>query len=120
LNAVSRAYDGYKSKRGAQDVPLVEASNRRWALPPSLIYDRGLLIAFLLDLTLLQQSGGRNGVEDVYRTLFRRHNSSAGREEGNTVVIRDLKGRAGAGRIVERYVEDVVTLDMPSEVERFG
>lgn len=120
LNAVGRAYDGYRAGRGAQNLSLVEASRRRWSLSPSLVYDHGLLAAFLCDLTLLQRTGRKQGLEDAYRAVFRQHGPGRAREDGNRAVIKTLKGFAGLDEVVARHVESATAIDLATEVAPFG
>lgn len=120
LNAVGRAYDGYRVGRGAQEFSLLEASRRRWSLAPSLVYDKGMLVAFLYDLTLLQRTGGKSSLEDVYRALFRRHGPASARAEGNRAVIDALNGVAGMQGFTKRFVEGPTAIDLAAETSAFG
>lgn len=120
LNAMSRAYDGYKSARGADKISLLEASRRRWTLAPSFIYDKGMLVAFLYDLTLTRRTGGKNSLDDVYRTLFRRHGVKAAREDGSRAVLNVLGGTGGMQDFANRYVEGQTEIDLAAELAPFG
>ena len=56
LNALARAYDIYRSINGRDKLSLLEASRRRWSSRTGIVYRKGLLVAFLYDLTLRQQA----------------------------------------------------------------
>src|SRR5687768_13083869 len=73
LNALGRAYDSYRSARGAKEASLLEASQRRWSGSGALVYHKGLLVAFLYDLTLMRRTGGKSSLDAVYRELYRRY-----------------------------------------------
>ncbi|HEX7175861.1 MAG TPA: hypothetical protein VF240_11430 [Pyrinomonadaceae bacterium] len=120
LNAIGRAYDGYKAARVADKISLVEASRRRWTLAPSFIYDKGMLVAFLYDLTLTRRSGGKNSLDDVYRTLFRRHGLKTAREDGSRAVLNALGGVGGMQDFARRYVEGQADIDLAAELAPFG
>ncbi len=45
---LARVYDSYLSY--TDTVSLIDASERRWTTPGSLVYDKGMLVAFLYDL----------------------------------------------------------------------
>lgn len=120
LNAVGRAYDGYRAGVSAQEFSLIEASRRRWNLSPSLVYDKGMLVAFLYDLNLLRRTGGRSSLEDVYRSLFRRHGSASTRAEGNRAVIDALNSMGGMEGFTKRFVEGTAVIDLAGEASAFG
>jgi len=120
LNAMGRAYDGYRATRGSQEVSLSEASRRRWTLAPSFIYDKGMLVAFLYDLTLMRRTGGKNSLDDVYRTLFRRHGLKAAREDGSHAVLNTLGGTGGMEDFARRYVEGQTEINLAAELAPFG
>lgn len=120
INAVGRSYDGYMAAGAAREFSLIETSRRRWNLTPSLVYDKGLLVAFLYDLTLLQQSGGKTSLEDVYRALFRRHGSASTRTEGNRAAIEVLSGVDGMAGLTKRLVESQTVIDLVAETSKFG
>jgi predicted metalloprotease with PDZ domain len=120
LNALGRSYDNYKAAGVAHKVSLVEASRRRWTLAPSFVYDKGMLVAFLYDLTLTQRTGGKNSLDDAYRTLFRRHGSKAAREDGTRAALNVLGGMGGMKDFVTVYVESPAEIDLAAQVAPFG
>src|SRR5215218_929485 len=75
LDTLSRAYsiDARRSSR----LSLVEASKARFAGNDTQVYARGMLVAFLTDLTMLEQSKGKKSISDLLGTLFTRHARSA-------------------------------------------
>lgn len=120
LNALGNAYDSYRRGRGPREVSLPEASQRRFAGSGALVYHKGLLVAFLYDLTLMRQTGSRNSLVDTYRELFRRHARGNPPADGNRVLVQIL-GSAGSMRaFVERYVEGSTELTLPPLIEPFG
>ncbi|HEX8557645.1 MAG TPA: basic secretory protein-like protein [Pyrinomonadaceae bacterium] len=120
LNALGRAYDSYRAARGQREVSLLEASQRRWAGSPSLVYHKGMLVALLYDLTLMRETRGKNSLTDVYRELFRRYGRGERREDGDRAVLEILGATGGMRPFVERYVEGAAELALPALIEPFG
>lgn len=120
LNALSRTFYTYTSIRERDQLSLVEASQQRWRSPNGLVYHKGLLAAFLYDLTLRQQTKNKRSLDDVYRELFRRHQSSMTRADGNSAVISILKSQTGMQDFVQQYVEKAAAIDLRSAVVPFG
>jgi predicted metalloprotease with PDZ domain len=119
LNAMGRANDLYLSASDRDKWSLVEASERRWSGATSLIYNKGMLVAFLYDLYLREQSGGKRTLDDVYKELFRLYRRTGVRKDGNSAVIAAL----GAGEMrdfVRRYIESPNAIDLNSALTAYG
>lgn len=120
LNALGRAFDGYRSARGTVELSLIEASRRRWSGAAAFVYNKGMLVAFLYDLTLMQQTSGKRTIGDVYRELFQRYGGKEAREDGNLAVTRILSSIGGMEGFTARYVEQPLSIDLNSAVAPFG
>jgi predicted metalloprotease with PDZ domain len=120
LNALGHAFDNYKSARGAEEVSLLEASKRRWVGASALVYNKGMLVAFLYDLTLRSQSSGKLSLDDVYRELFRRSKLVKERRDGNAAVTEVLGSMGGMQDFTERYVQKAFDLNLQSAIQPFG
>jgi hypothetical protein len=120
LNALGRAFDGYKSARGQRELSLTEASQRRWSGAPALVYHKGMLVAFLYDLTLMHRTGGRSSLDDVYRELFQRFGGERRREDGNGAVAGVLGGMAGMREFTERFVQNAAEINLAETIAPFG
>jgi predicted metalloprotease with PDZ domain len=118
LNALGRAFDAYMAIDGRDRLSLVEASQQRWQGQSGLVYHKALLVAFLYDLTLRQQTKNSRSLDDVYRELFRRHRSTA--VEGNSAVIAMLKSQSGMQEFVSQYIEKPRAIDLQAAVAPFG
>jgi hypothetical protein len=90
LDSLSRAIniDALESKRGS----LVEASKNRWYGANTQLYARGMLVAFACDLALLARSGGKSSAAEVVREVFSRHRVGSALMDGNTAVLKILRG----------------------------
>ena len=120
LNTLGREYDSYRSARGAKEISLPEASQRRWSGSTALVYHKGMLVAFLYDLTLMRETNGRQSLGDVYRELFRRYGKGGERVDGNRAVTDALGGMPGARDFVARYVEGTSEIVLEPLIENFG
>ena len=52
LATIAKVYDSYRSSVDADRISLIEASERRWTTSSSLVYEKGMLVAFIYDLML--------------------------------------------------------------------
>jgi hypothetical protein len=66
---------------------LLELSTVRHGPGNTLVYARGMSVAFLTDLKLLGSSGGKRDIAAVLRTLFQKHRVKDTAEDGNTAVL---------------------------------
>jgi predicted metalloprotease with PDZ domain len=121
LNALGRAFDAYKSAQGRDELSLLAASERRWTLSPALVYNKGMLAAFLYDLSLSQKTKGKRSLTDVYRELFRLHNKNAqSRRDGNQAALAALNNAGEMQEVTRRYIESAGVIDLPSAIAPFG
>jgi predicted metalloprotease with PDZ domain len=99
---------------------LLEASTRRWTLSPALVYNKGMLAAFLYDLGLRQKTKGKRSLDDVYRELFRLGNASQARRDGNQAVLAALNGAGEMQNVTGRYIESAGAIDLAAAIAPFG
>ena len=120
LNALARAYDSYRAARGTKEVSLLEASQRRWSGSAALVYHKGLLVAFLYDLTLMRQTRGKSSLDEVYAELVRRYGQGERREDGDRAVSEILGRMSGMREFVGRFVEGAEEITLPALLGPFG
>ncbi len=108
LDTLERAYDSYLSY--PHDLSLIDASERRWTSPWPVVYDKGMLVAFLYDLMLRKDSAGKTTLADVYRELFKRPATDP--VQGNDVIIKLLKSSRAATEFVQKYIEGSQELEV--------
>lgn len=120
LNALARAYDAYAALPNRTQFSLIEAARRRWTGTTALVYNKGMLVAFLYDLSLRQSSKGKRSLDDVYRDLFRSSGTSGVRQDGNEAVVAALKREDGVRGFVERYIESNGDVDLSVLLPPFG
>jgi hypothetical protein len=116
LDTLARVYDSYLSY--ADDLSLVEASERRWTTPGSFVYDKGMLVAFLYDLLIRKESGGKTTLAGKYRKLFSR--PAADHENGNDVIIAVLGSSHGVNDFTKTYIENSTKLELERLLPAYG
>jgi hypothetical protein len=118
LDTLARAHS-IDSLQGRK-VSLIEASKNRWNGANTQVYARGMLVAFLVDSALLQKSKGKNSLADILRELYRRHNISAPRADGNAAVLNVLEARPELRAIVEKYIKAAENIDWQTDLASIG
>jgi len=118
LETIARVYDSYLSSVDHDRLSLIEASERRWTSPSSLVYEKGMLVAFLYDLTLRSLTECQASLDDVNCELFRL--SLTGQERANEIIIKLLSEQHGLESFAKDYVESAGKINLDSEVSAYG
>jgi hypothetical protein len=116
LDTLARVYDSYLSY--ADDVSLIEASERRWTTPGSLVYDKGMLVAFLYDLMVRKESGGKTTLADRYSRLF-----NGGLSDGagaNEAIISVLGSSPATKELAKSYIESRSEIKLEQLLPAYG
>jgi predicted metalloprotease with PDZ domain len=116
LDTLARVYDSYLSYEDSQN--LIEASESRWTNSSPIVYDRGMLTAFLYDLTLRRGTNSGETLLDQYRQLFNRFGAESA--DGNDVIIKLLTSSAATREFAKSYIENRTRLELESNVAPFG
>jgi predicted metalloprotease with PDZ domain len=129
LNAIARAYDAYALPLDHDRWSLVEASRRRWTAGAPSVYSKSMVVAFLYDLKLRNQSRGKHSLDDAYRKMFQDYHSSdtgsnrvtAGQGiDGNDAAANALAIDSGAQGFVQKFIREAATISLTSELAPFG
>ncbi len=118
LATIGRVYDSYLASSERDKFSLVEASQRRWTMSSALVYDQGMLVAFIYDLLLMRRSGCKASLDDVYRQLFRQQ--MTGHAGANATIIRLLSGQVGMESFASDYIEGTAKIDLEKLLPPFG
>jgi predicted metalloprotease with PDZ domain len=105
---LGRVYDSYLSR--PDELSLIDASERRWTSGNSVVYDKGMLVAFLYDLGLSKDSGGKMRLRTIYRKLFARADIQPA--NGNDVIIQLLSSTATGADLAKNYIEGQREIDI--------
>src|SRR5207249_5397197 len=128
LNAIARAYDSYLATADRDRWSLIEASQRRWTTGQSTIYDEGMVVAFLYDLKLREQSRNKRSLENVYAELFHRHRRSLSgdhaalqpQDDANNVVMEALSRELGMKEFVAGFVGRPARINLSEALKNSG
>lgn len=115
LRTLARVYDSYLSR--PDDLSLIDASERRWTSGSSVVYDKGMLVAFLYDLLITKQSSGQNRLTNLYRELFRQAPEPA---NGNDAIISMLSSTPAAADLAKAYIQSSKELELDSALASYG
>ncbi len=118
LDTLSRAHsiDTLQSQRTS----LIEASKNRWNGANTQVYARGMLVAFLADVMLLQKSKGKNSLSDILREIYQKHNLSAPRQDGNTAILNIFEMRAELRTVIEKYIKGAENIVWQTDLDAIG
>lgn len=117
LDTLSRAY---AIDRASQGMSLIEASKQRWSGLDTTVYARGMLVAFLCDLAMLDATKGKRSSNDLLRELFAKHKSAATPQDANSVILAMMREKRELGAIADRYVNGSERIDLASYVNLAG
>lgn len=116
LDTLARVYDSYRSN--PDPVSLIEASEQRWSGFNSAVYDKGMLVAFVYDLMLRQESGGKTGLSEKYRQLFKEYGAKVG--SANEAIMVLLISSSATHEFLKTHVESKKFLDLEVSLNRYG
>lgn len=108
LATLARVYDAYLSR--PDELSLIDASERRWTTGNSVVYDKGMLVAFLYDVGVRKDSGGKMSLANIYKRLFARPAGLP--ENGNEVIIQLLSSTPAGADLAKNYIEGQRELDL--------
>ena len=120
LSTMARVYDSYLGASDRDGLSLVEASQRRWTIAPSLVYDKGMLVAFLCDLELRRASRNRRSLDDLYREVFQQQQAGLTRADGNASLINVLNRELGSEQFSRHYISTPATIRLAPELVAYG
>jgi predicted metalloprotease with PDZ domain len=118
LETIANVYDSYQSPSDRDHLSLIEASERRWTGSGSLVYEKGMLVAFLFDLALNRAADCRVSFDDVYAELFQR--AATGQGSANEIIIELLTERAQLKSFAKDYIESTENIDLDAVLSTSG
>jgi hypothetical protein len=118
LDTLSRAYD--IDRLSGQKQSLIEASKSRWSGANTRMYARGMLVAFLCDVAMLDASKGKRSTDNLLRELYEKHRPPATATDANTAILTLMKSRKELVPIVERYISGNETMNWAAELQKAG
>ncbi|MBA2336018.1 MAG: hypothetical protein H0V90_13925 [Blastocatellia bacterium] len=118
LDTLSRAHniDSLQTRR----LSLIEASVNRWNGADTQVYARGMLVAFLCDIALLNESKGKRSVSDIFRRVFEKHSFPGERQDGNAAVLSIMQADPELLPIIQEYVKGAGKIDWQTQLQTAG
>src|SRR5688500_14369126 len=119
LDTLSRAHsiERFQGRR----LSLIEASRERWSGEETSVYARGMLVAFICDLVLMQNSGGKRGVDVLLKQLFAAHRSGiGGSPDGNSAIVKLFGHDPRLAAIANDYISGNKQIDLMPFIEAAG
>jgi len=118
LETIASVYDAYRSSPDGDRLSLLEASERRWTTSSSLVYEKGMLVAFIYDLKLRNLTDCGASLDNIYADLFRQ--PVTGQGSANETIIGLLSGRDGLKSFARDYVENAGKLSLDAALSTYG
>ncbi len=118
LNTLEQAFN--LTNRRSQPISLIEASKNRWLDESSSVYAKGLAVAFLFDIALIKQSGGKRDLISVLRQIYDKHKLPNKKEDGNAAVLRFFEGYRELSPFIEDYVRGTKKTDIQNNLAHTG
>ncbi|HEX2639980.1 MAG TPA: hypothetical protein VHL50_05385, partial [Pyrinomonadaceae bacterium] len=118
LDTLGRAHsiDTLQSQRPS----LIDASKSRWAGANTQVYARGMLVAFLCDLAIMQRGKGWNSVDDLVRNVFQTYHNAAEPRDGTEAVLSIMRSRPELSGIVDKYIQGKETINWDNDLRSAG
>lgn len=104
----------------SQQISLVEASKTRKSGANSSVYAKGMLVAFLCDVVLLQKNKEKRGISEIFRQVYRDHRLPNKAQDGNIAVLNILKSHTELRQLVENYIEGTTKINWTESLETLG
>jgi predicted metalloprotease with PDZ domain len=119
LGALARAYDAYRRAPNFDQLSLAQAGERRWTGGNALVYNKGLLVAFLLDADM-RVRGGKRTLDTVFRELLADHDSSKSSAPADFTIVTLLQREWNLSDLVLRLIVGTEAIDLRSMITPYG
>ncbi len=103
LNTISQAYNIVN--RFGQNYSLIEISKNRWQTGSESVYAKGLLVAFLCDVAILEKSRGKRDLDQVFLEVYQKHGKSNVKKDADESVLRVLNDFDELKFIIEKHIK---------------
>jgi predicted metalloprotease with PDZ domain len=118
LDTLSRAYGIDSSMMPRRS--LIDASRDRLRGNETQLYARGMIVAFLTDLVLLQRSRGRRSIETMLAELYRSYKGAALPADGNAAVLALYDASPELRTLAADHIRGAKPIDWAGIIEAAG
>ncbi len=92
-------------------LPLFELSKQQWVSGPGILAAKGMSVAFLCDVLLLNERGGKQSIAVVLEELFRKHGSTEVSTDALTAIESVFSNHKSINGVIEKYVKNTAEID---------
>jgi predicted metalloprotease with PDZ domain len=117
LKTLARVYDSYLLAAERDRFSLLQLSETRWTSSSHLVYDKGVLVAFIYDLNLRSLTKSRSNLSSLYPKLFRKTDGPA---DANEVIIRLLDQPVELREFSSTFITRPQSIDLKLLLSRYG
>ncbi|MDQ3712381.1 MAG: hypothetical protein M3388_09200 [Acidobacteriota bacterium] len=118
LDTLAQAYN--LNNFQSQKVSLIESSKNRWSGVNSQAYARGMLVAFLCELTILKQSRGKHSIDNIFKDVYQKHRVPNKSANGNAAILKTLNNYSELNLIIKNYVEGAENIIWITDLANVG
>jgi predicted metalloprotease with PDZ domain len=99
---------------------LIDSARSRSSGAGLEVYARGMLVALLTDIALLNSSKGKRSTDDLLREIYQKHSPGGARVDGNDAIKGIMRTRPELIPVVDRYIAGTEPIDIGSAVIAAG
>ncbi len=92
-------------------LPLVELSEKQWVSGPGIVGAKGMSTAFLCDVLMLSESGGKDDIGELLAGLFRRSDAAADSSNALTSIEEIFSGHKSLNGLIEKHIRNNAEVD---------
>ena len=118
LATIAEAYNLDRLQTGKSS--LLESSENRWSQGNNQVYARGMLAAFLCDITLLRASSGKRSISTIFQEIYQKYRIPNKPEDGNTAILNRLKNYSELNQTIEKYIVGREKINWETDLESIG
>lgn len=118
LDTLSRAHSIDRSQTRRRS--LIEMSEQRWIGADTELYARGMVVAFLCDLVLLERSNGRRSIETLLAQLYSGHRYPDAAADANTSVLKLFEADPGLASLATDHIRGAKPIEWTGIIDAAG
>jgi predicted metalloprotease with PDZ domain len=119
LTTISQTYRSANNLDNGQ-MSLLEASKNRWLAPTPIVYNKGLIVAFMVDISILNESKGKKSLADIFRQIWKKHKFPNVNINGNEAIFKAFAEHKEVDNIFAKYVSGKQKIEFTNQLEFFG
>ncbi len=118
LDTLSRAHA--IDTRQMNRISLIETSRTRWSSNETQLYARGMFLAFICDIAMLNSSKTKRSINDLLREIYSKHKFPAARTDGTGAVLSIMKAQPELVPIIDKYISGSREFEVDTELDLAG